>query len=103
MTGWQRLREELALWQALGQSPTLWLRDDDAVAPSAALDRLLGLGLPVALAVIPANATVALAARLAGEPQAWILQHGWSHTNHAPVGQKKKRAGGGQATGCGAG
>ena len=39
-----------------GRPARFWLRDDDAVAPSAALDRLLAVmeGLPLTLAVIPA-------------------------------------------------
>ena len=46
-----------------------WLRDDDAVLPSASLDRLLDLSdrfaIPLTLAVIPASTGNALAQRLA--------------------------------------
>lgn len=68
-----------------------WWRDDDAVAATPALDRLLALadryGLPIALAVIPASADESLARRLEGEPQAAVLQHGWNHANHAASGK----------------
>ena len=93
MTGWAALGEELDRWSEAGRSATFWWRDDDAVAPSAALDRLLALtgdrGLPVALAVVPAGATTALAARLERAPNACVLVHGYAHANHAPAGQKK--------------
>ena len=55
---WQPLVEELARWQRAGRKAELWLRDDDAVDPTPALDRLLDLtgefAVPVTLAVIPA-------------------------------------------------
>ncbi|MFC0218106.1 glycosyltransferase [Pseudochelatococcus lubricantis] len=80
-----------------GGSVALWWRDDDAVAPTPALDRLLALAakhaLPVAIAAIPAHATQALADRLAGEPLASVLVHGLSHANHAPEGKKKAEFG----------
>lgn len=88
--GWDSLAAELDLWAAAGRSATLWWRDDDATAPGAALDRLLDLGerrgVPVALAVIPARAEAALARALRG---AAVLQHGWTHANHAPPSAKK--------------
>ncbi|TIT57545.1 MAG: polysaccharide deacetylase, partial [Mesorhizobium sp.] len=55
---WQPLVEELARWQRAGRKAEFWLRDDDAVDPTPALDRLLDLtrqfAVPVTLAVIPA-------------------------------------------------
>jgi predicted glycosyltransferase/peptidoglycan/xylan/chitin deacetylase (PgdA/CDA1 family) len=75
----------------------LWWRDDDAVADTPALDRLLALarrhGLPLALAVIPSRATDGLAERLAAEPLIDVLVHGYSHANHAPNGRKKQELG----------
>ncbi|HUA50624.1 MAG TPA: hypothetical protein VMB81_00595, partial [Candidatus Sulfotelmatobacter sp.] len=65
---WNALEREFAQWAAAGRTATLWWRDDDAVAPSAALDRLLTLGAgraPVALAVVPEPAGEPLARRLA--------------------------------------
>lgn len=62
-----------------------WWRDDDATKPSANLDRLLSIAnrhnVEVALAVIPREAVPALAERLAGDPHAVVLQHGWQHRN----------------------
>lgn len=87
MSGWSRLLAELEAWHAAGAVATLWWRDDDAVAPTAALDRLLATarGLPVALAVVPEGA----AAALGGLPASvTVVQHGWSHRNHRPPGDK---------------
>ena len=69
---WQPLVGELQRWRQAGRAADLWLRDDDAVEPTAALDRLLALAgrhsIPLTLAVIPAHAGEALAVRLSGEP-----------------------------------
>jgi len=91
--GWRRLDGELSAWSATGRRATLWLRDDDAVAPTAALDRLLDLAgaqaVPLALAVIPAKAEPALSRRLALAGDVSVLQHGFAHANHAGAGAKK--------------
>ena len=93
---WTELRAELDRWAASGRRATFWWRDDDAVAPSPALDRLLSLaarhGRWVALAVIPAGAEPALAERLSGTP-AVVIQHGWAHRSHAPAGEKNAELG----------
>ncbi|MEI4471240.1 polysaccharide deacetylase family protein [Frigidibacter sp. MR17.24] len=82
---------------AAGDPLRLWLRDDDAVAPTPALDRLLaltgGAGVPLVLAVIPEPTGPALAARLDGAPWASVALHGWSHHNHAPAGEKSQELG----------
>ncbi|MBN9488178.1 MAG: polysaccharide deacetylase family protein [Alphaproteobacteria bacterium] len=97
MSSWHALDEEIARWRDAGRVAELWWRDDDAVDATAALDRLLGLqhqtGQPLALAVVPAQATSALAARLADEPDVDVLQHGYAHTNHAPPTDKKSELG----------
>jgi hypothetical protein len=92
---WSGLEQELALWRAAGRTATLWWRDDDAVCPTPALDRLLALaaGLPLALAVIPGQAVAGLAERLEDCPAVTVLQHGWQHTNHAPSDQRKAELG----------
>jgi hypothetical protein len=94
---WAAIDEELARWQEAGREPTLWWRDDDAVDATSALDRLLTLqrthDVPLALAVVPAGATPALAARLAQASGIDLLQHGYAHTNHAPAGEKKSELG----------
>lgn len=99
MTSWAALSQELDAWQASGRRATLWWRDDDAVEPTAALERLLDLaretGVPLALAVIPARASQRLAARLArADARPAVLQHGFAHLNHAAAGEKKIELGG---------
>jgi hypothetical protein len=93
---WQRLAGELDRW-APGTA-SFWWRDDDAVAPSPALDRLLGLGpQPIALAVIPAEMAPELAGYLVGSQFAGrrvdVLQHGYAHCNHEPPEAKKAELG----------
>ncbi len=80
-----------------GRSVTLWWRDDDAVAPTAPLDRLLALSrdwtVPLTLAVIPARTGPALAQGLNGVAGVAVAVHGWSHENHAGPGEKKQELG----------
>ena len=95
---WRNLTEELDAWTDAGRRATLWWRDDDAVEPGPALARLLGLagerGLPLALAVIPARASEALAEALGADPaRTTPLQHGYAHRNHAPASEKKVELG----------
>lgn len=97
-TAWAELERELDAWDAAGRTATLWWRDDDAIEPGPALDRLLDIaarhGAPIALAVIPADAGPALAQRLAhGDAAVAVLQHGFAHRNHAPPGKKKSELG----------
>jgi hypothetical protein len=89
---WADLAAELDRWEETGRTARLWWRDDDAVAPTPALDRLLELarGIPLGLAVVPEPAEPALAERLAGEPLIALLQHGWRHANHALAGKKSE-------------
>jgi hypothetical protein len=97
MTGWSDLAEELDQWRAAGRVATVWWRDDDATAPSPALDRLLSLqekhAAPLTIAVIPARAEPALAQRVTGLRGLSIVQHGWAHANHAPIGASKAELG----------
>ncbi|MBO9126859.1 MULTISPECIES: polysaccharide deacetylase family protein [unclassified Rhizobium] len=94
---WAPLRAELDRWQAVGKAARLWLRDDDAIEPTPALEQLLKLtkdaNVPLTLAVIPASTGEALAARLADERQVMVALHGWSHTNHAGPDEKKQELG----------
>lgn len=94
---WTPLDTELARWRAAGLILPLWWRDDDAVAPGAALDQLIALsrrhGLPVHLAVIPAGADPSLADLVATTPELIPVVHGWAHQNHAPSGEKKAEFG----------
>jgi peptidoglycan/xylan/chitin deacetylase (PgdA/CDA1 family) len=95
--GWSPLISTLDGWLAQGRVARFWLRDDDAVEPTPALDRLLDLcsrhNVPATLAVIPAYAGEALAAHLRGRDGVEIALHGWSHENHAPPDQKKQELG----------
>jgi hypothetical protein len=98
MTSWLNLNVELDAWAAAGRSATLWWRDDDAVTPSPELDQLLTLAhvrnLPLAIAVIPAPASQALADWLGAHPaRATLMQHGYAHQNHARKGEKKAELG----------
>lgn len=94
---WQALALELDRWSAAGRTIRFWLRDDDAVAPSPALDRLSDLAerftAPVLLAVIPMLAQPSLATALRGMPLLRPCQHGASHLNHAPASSKKAEFG----------
>lgn len=94
MTGFAPLLAELDRWHAAGRTAGLWLRDDDAAMPSAALDRLLRMteaaAVPVALAVIPMQASALLARHLPAAPLAAVWQHGVAHKNNARPCQKKQ-------------
>lgn len=97
MTAWSDLTRELDAWAANGQTARLWWRDDDAVAVTPALERLITLhrttGVPLALAVIPGLVQAELAERLAHEPGIAVVQHGWAHLNHARPGRPKAELG----------
>lgn len=93
----EALIRTLDLRAANGNPAKLWLRDDDAIAPSAELDHLLSLteaaNIPVNLAVIPAHSGPALAERLDIAKGVSVAVHGWSHTNHAAASEKKQELG----------
>jgi hypothetical protein len=76
---------EVRRWRAAGQTARLWWRDDDATAPTVALDRLLTCarqtGVPLTLAVVPSGDLSALAARLVDAPGVCVVQHGVDHRN----------------------
>lgn len=99
-TDFQVFRDELVRhldWFAdRGRKVSFWWRDDDAIEPSPALDRMLALAnthrVDLALAVIPKDATEALARRLAEEPHAVVLQHGWQHKNFQLKAKGEKAA-----------
>jgi peptidoglycan/xylan/chitin deacetylase (PgdA/CDA1 family) len=97
MSTWTALNDELSLWADAGRVAPFWLRDDDAVTPTPALERLIGLtadrGLPATLAVIPQFTGEALADRLSTAPALSVAVHGWSHRSHSDVGEKKQELG----------
>ena len=84
MATWAELDTELALWQAQGEQPSFWWRDDDTEAPTQALARLIELSAkydaPLHLAVIPADIHRDLADILRAAPHVWCLQHGFART-----------------------
>jgi hypothetical protein len=94
---WSSLVSELQLWASIGERPLLWLRDDDATRPSAALDRLLslcaGYRVPIVLAVIPEPSGSELADYLKDFELIEVAVHGWRHANHAGPGEKKQELG----------
>ncbi|AMJ61884.1 polysaccharide deacetylase family protein [Bosea sp. PAMC 26642] len=94
---WQPLFAELDRWSAAGRTVRLWLRDDDAIAPSPALTRLARLSetfdIAILLAVIPLLAQPALPRELRAMPRLLPCQHGCRHKNHAPPGGKKSEFG----------
>ena len=95
LADWTDLAVELDRWAAEGRQATFWWRDDDAVAWTPALQRLLELAGPLALALapIPGDVEPGLAEAIANHRAVSVLQHGWRHTNHAPAGEKKAELG----------
>jgi len=92
-TAWHALTHELDRWLESGRTATFWWRDDDACDATPALEALLtqrdALGVPLALAVVPATATPALRERLNAAADVAVLQHGYSHKNFAHEGERK--------------
>jgi hypothetical protein len=94
---WAPLTAELSIWRAEQRPLPIWWRDDDAIEPTQALERLTemaeALQLPVHLAVIPKHAQATLPLFCAGHEMIVPLVHGWQHLSHAPDGQKKAEFG----------
>lgn len=101
-SAWTWLRRELDHWSETGLEARFWWRDDDAAAATAELRRLLALcqssGAPLALAVIPAACEDSMVELVAGTGNISVLQHGYSHRNHALPGQLKLELGGARDT-----
>lgn len=92
------LRARLDAARDAGVTIDLWWRDDDAIAPSDALDTVLATAdrfdVPIALAVIPEPATPELGTRLeTASGDVTVLQHGFAHRNYAPQGEKASELG----------
>lgn len=96
--GWSDLVGEFDQWRERGRAATLWWRDDDAMAASSRLDRLVSIAgdVPISLAVIPATVDPGLAAwivhpsRSRQTMRVYVLQHGWRHTSHTVDGKKNE-------------
>ena len=96
MSDWRALDQELDAWGRGRDVATLWWRDDDAVAATPALQRLLALTdeagkppIPLCLAVVPAGAMASLPGLLSPLDHVSVLQHGYTHVNHGSDGAKK--------------
>lgn len=89
--------DQLDAYATDGRTVQLWLRDDDAIEPTAALSHLLNLSkrwnAPMTVAAIPAHATTALAELVEQLPLISVAVHGWDHANHAPASEKKQELG----------
>ena len=94
---WSPLNAALEQAKDQGCHLRFWWRDDDAVAHTPALDRLLSIArrynAGIGLAVIPRDLQASLVSRLADESSALALVHGWSHDNFAPPEIKKAEFG----------
>jgi hypothetical protein len=84
---WLALNQELDQWRRAGLTARFWARDDDAIALTPQLDRLIAIAkavnVEIGLAVIPARLTEALADYLhSGESPFYPMCHGWRHVNY---------------------
>ncbi|MDA5557539.1 polysaccharide deacetylase family protein [Shimia sp. MMG029] len=95
---WQPLRAEFRTWRSEGLTLPFWWRDDDAVVPTPKLDQLSALSaateVPVHLAIIPKQATQALADVL--DARFVPIVHGWDHVSHSLPGAKNAEFGAGR-------
>lgn len=95
---WDSVREALDRAHGAGRTVRVWLRDDDCVAVTPALDRLAavcaGVGLPILLAVIPEPAEPGLAPWIGRHPSVVPCQHGFAHRNHAAPSGRARELGG---------
>lgn len=95
--GMHRARAFTRLRDALDRAGEvrLWWRDDDAVAATPSLDRLLALAdsRPILIAAIPAGIEPSLADRVREARAVSVAVHGLAHANHAPPGAKSAEFG----------
>ena len=85
------------MWRKDNIPATMWWRDDDAQLPCPELERLFQLSAttktPLVLATIPHGVDSSLSAKTKHIANITIVQHGWSHSNHAPPEEKKCEVG----------
>ena len=95
---WATVEAELDRAFEAGRRLRIWLRDDDCVAVTPALERLASLchrfDLAILLAVIPELAEPGLAEWIAAHPAVTPCQHGFAHRNHAAPGERARELGG---------
>ena len=93
MTGWTDLSEELEIWRHANRTATFWWRDDDSEHEDPGIESLLALRrklrVPLSVAAVPTATDKRFVDAVTGETDVWVLQHGYAHRNHAPVGEKK--------------
>ena len=96
-TPFDRLRAVLDDAGANDRAVPIWWRDDDAVAATPALDRLLALAerveAPLLVAAIPAGILPSLGTRLADTRRVSLAVHGLAHADHAWPGDKPSEFG----------
>lgn len=101
MTDWPQIfapvLDELENWQQQGLTARLWLRDDDAVEPTPALERLVSISgqhdVPLLLCIVPEPTSHELRDWLTGHNHVRVAVHGFGHRNHAPLGEKSQELG----------
>jgi predicted deacetylase len=90
---WTPLRSALREARGQGRALRFWWRDDDAIAPTPALERLEGIAqaanVPVHIAVIPATATPELAEVSIASKVLVPVVHGWAHADTSAPEAKK--------------
>src|SRR4051794_13610594 len=88
---WHDVRTELDCWSAANRDARLWVRDDDAMAPTPELERLLSLlaryDIPLLLSVIPMRVEPSLPGVIRDFPAIEVAMHGAWHRNHASKGR----------------
>ena len=94
---WTPVLREIRHWQTQGKTARLWLRDDDAIEPSARFEQMASLvsghNIPITLAVIPEPASEALAISVKSWTGCTVAMHGFAHKNHADAKDKKSEFG----------
>lgn len=87
MATWHDLDDEISRWAEVGRTVTFWWRDDDAIRVTPELTRLVEISretrVPLGVAVVPRDIQSGLREFLARFPTVSVLQHGYSHANHA--------------------
>lgn len=93
MAEWSDLTSELDCWRQAGQTATFWWRDDDAGPDDDHLGPFLEqrerLGVPLALATVPAWLSKPTVRRILADSGTTVVQHGWAHRNNAPENVRK--------------
>lgn len=97
-TAWSWLQQELDRWSDAGLEASLWWRDDDATRDCDRLQQLFSLSqrcqVPLAIAAIPSRLHASLVDAVNKHTQVTVLQHGYTHQNHADAGELKLELGG---------